>query len=183
MDHDLAKAANMKLILSVFEQLSSLKINFHKSELYSFEKAKEHELTRSFLAVVWAHSPLSTLAFPSINHKLRNQYWKAIADRPEKCLSSWQSKNLSYGVRLVLINSMLSSLPIFMMSLLEIPKGVRKRLDFYQPHFFWQLDKHKRKYRLARWGILCTQKDQSDLSIQDLETKNTCFRVNDSISC
>jgi hypothetical protein len=30
MDHDLEKARNMKLILSTFEQLSGLKINFHK---------------------------------------------------------------------------------------------------------------------------------------------------------
>jgi hypothetical protein len=31
MDHDLAKAVNIKLILAFFEQLSGLKINFHKS--------------------------------------------------------------------------------------------------------------------------------------------------------
>jgi len=34
MDHDLEKARNLKLILSAFEQLSGLKINFHKSELF-----------------------------------------------------------------------------------------------------------------------------------------------------
>ena len=34
MDHDLEQAKNMKLILSVFEQLSGLKINFHKSEIF-----------------------------------------------------------------------------------------------------------------------------------------------------
>ena len=34
MEHDLDKAANLKLILSTFEQLSGLKINFHKSELF-----------------------------------------------------------------------------------------------------------------------------------------------------
>jgi hypothetical protein len=33
MEHHLAKAVNMKLILAIFEQLSGLKINFNKSEL------------------------------------------------------------------------------------------------------------------------------------------------------
>ena len=42
MDHDLEKAKNMKLILSVFEQLSGLKINFHKSELFCFGEAQEY---------------------------------------------------------------------------------------------------------------------------------------------
>jgi hypothetical protein len=34
MDHDLDKARNMKLLLCAFEQLSGLKINFYKSELF-----------------------------------------------------------------------------------------------------------------------------------------------------
>jgi hypothetical protein len=34
MEHDLAKAINMKLILSIFEQLSGSKINFHKRKVF-----------------------------------------------------------------------------------------------------------------------------------------------------
>jgi hypothetical protein len=41
MEHDLEKAQNLKLILSAFEELSGLKINFHKSELYCFGEAKD----------------------------------------------------------------------------------------------------------------------------------------------
>jgi hypothetical protein len=41
MDHDLEKAQTLKLILSVFEQLLGLKINFHKSELFSFSEAQD----------------------------------------------------------------------------------------------------------------------------------------------
>jgi hypothetical protein len=36
MEHDLQNALNMKLILCIFEQLSGLKINFHKSEVFYF---------------------------------------------------------------------------------------------------------------------------------------------------
>ena len=43
MEHDKEKAVNMKLILCIFEQLSGLKINFHKSEIYCFGKAKDKE--------------------------------------------------------------------------------------------------------------------------------------------
>ena len=42
MDHDLEKARNMKLLLSAFEQVSGLKINFHKSELFCFGNAQDH---------------------------------------------------------------------------------------------------------------------------------------------
>ena len=36
LEHDLQQVKNLKLILFVFEKLSGLKINFHKSELFCF---------------------------------------------------------------------------------------------------------------------------------------------------
>ena len=36
MDHDIEKATNMKMILCAFEQLSGLKINFHKERNFLF---------------------------------------------------------------------------------------------------------------------------------------------------
>jgi len=42
MDHDLEKAQNMQLLLSAFEQVSRLKINFHKSELFCFRITQDH---------------------------------------------------------------------------------------------------------------------------------------------
>jgi hypothetical protein len=41
---------------------------------------------------------------------------------------------LPYVDHLVLVNSVLTSLP--MLSFLEIPKGVRRRLDYYRSRFF-----------------------------------------------
>ena len=43
MEHDMETIINMKLFLCLFEQLSNLKINFHKSELFCFGCAKEEE--------------------------------------------------------------------------------------------------------------------------------------------
>jgi hypothetical protein len=62
----------------------------------------------------------------------------------KKKLSSWKGKQLSLGGRLVLINSVLSSLPMFMMSFFRIRKGVLEKLDYYRFRFFWQCDEHKR---------------------------------------
>jgi hypothetical protein len=49
----------------------------------------------------------------------------------------------------VLINSVLSRLPMFILSFFRIPKGVLERLDYYRSRFFSQCDEHKKKYRLA----------------------------------
>ena len=41
IDHDFEQAKNLKLLLCAFEQLSGLKINFHKSEIFCYGAAKE----------------------------------------------------------------------------------------------------------------------------------------------
>jgi hypothetical protein len=41
LDDDLEKARGLRLVMSAFEKLSGLKINFHKSELFCFGETKE----------------------------------------------------------------------------------------------------------------------------------------------
>jgi hypothetical protein len=79
--------------------------------------------------------PFKYLRIPIIFHKIKEGEWKPIEDRFEIKLGSWIGKLLSYGDRLILINSVLTSLPMFILSFLEIPVGVRKRLDFYRSRF------------------------------------------------
>jgi hypothetical protein len=64
---------------------------------------------------------------------------------------------------------------MFMMSFFRIPKGVLERLDYYRSRFFWQCAEHKKKYRLARWGILKKPKDIGGLGIVDLDIQNKCL--------
>jgi hypothetical protein len=60
---------------------------------------------------------------------------------------------------------------MFMLSFYEVPRGVLQKLDFYRSRFFWQGDDHK-KYRLAKWKVICRPKDQGVL---DLEIQNRCI--------
>ncbi len=43
MENDIDEANNLKMVLGAYEKLSGLKINFHKSEMFCFGKAKERE--------------------------------------------------------------------------------------------------------------------------------------------
>jgi hypothetical protein len=175
LEHDIEKALNMKLILCIFEQLSWLKINFHKSKVFCFGKAKDtQEDYRNLFGCELGSFPVRYLGIPIHFRKLRNGEWKPVEDRFERKLASWMGKLLSYGDRLVLINSVLTSLPMFMLSFFEIPIGVRKRLDF-RSRFFWRSDGHKKKYRLSRWNIICRPKDQGGLGVEVLEIKNKCL--------
>jgi hypothetical protein len=136
MEHNLEKAVNMKLILCIFEQLSGLKINFHKSEIFCFGKAEDEvDQYKSIFGCEAGSLPFKYLGIPIHYRRLLNKEWNPVADRFEKKLGCWEGKLLSYGDRIILINWVLTSLPMFMLSFLEIPKGVLKRLDFYRSSF------------------------------------------------
>jgi len=137
MEDDLDEAKNLKLVLIAFEKLSGLKINFHKSELFCFGAANNHGLEyKGIFGCVEGSFPFRYLGIPMHYRKLSNKHWCSIEERFQRKLSSWKGKLLSSGGRLVLINSVLSSLPMFMMSFFAVPKGVRKRLDYYRSRFF-----------------------------------------------
>jgi hypothetical protein len=80
--------------------------------------------------------PFRNLGIPMNHRKLGNRDWKAVEESFQKKLSRWKGKLLSYDGRLVLINSVLSSLAMYMMSFFEVPKGILKKLDFYRSNFF-----------------------------------------------
>jgi hypothetical protein len=73
---------------------------------------------------------------------------------------------------LVLINSVLTNLVLYMISFFQLPKGVLHRLDYFRSRFFWQGDSEKKKYRLTKWSVVCRPKDQGGLGVHDLEVKN-----------
>lgn len=114
-----------------------LKINFHKSELFCFGRAKEVE--REYVTLFGCGSgryPFRYLGIPMHHKKLSNKDWLTIEERIQKKLSSWKGKHLSVGGRLVLINSVLSSLAMFIVSFFEVPKCIIEKLDYYMSRFF-----------------------------------------------
>jgi hypothetical protein len=167
MDHNFDQARNMKLIWMAFEKLAGLKINFHKSEIFCFSEAKDHELqyTNNYLDVKKGSYPFRYLGIPMHYRKMNNKNGKLANVHVVKC---WKGKYLSGGI-LVLINSVLTSLLMFVLSFFEVPKGVLKKIDYFRSRFFCNMIVKRKKYRLTKWNIMCHPKDQGGLGIQNIE--------------
>jgi hypothetical protein len=72
MEHDIEKAKNLKLILSAFEQLSGLKTNFHKSDLFCFGEAQDQ------VALYADLFGCGYLEIPIHYRRLTNAEWKLV---------------------------------------------------------------------------------------------------------
>lgn len=117
IEDDIKQAKNLKILLCVFEKLSDLKINFHKSELFCLGKAKARASDyMQIFGCKEGNFPFKYLGIPMNPNRIASKDWGHNEERIQKKLGSWKGKLLSAGGRLVLLNSILSSLPLFMLS-------------------------------------------------------------------
>ncbi|KAH1033484.1 hypothetical protein J1N35_045658 [Gossypium stocksii] len=61
--------------------------------------------------------------------------WKEIIDRAARKLSGWKFHSLSWAGHVVLINAMLSSLPIYFMSIFQALTAVINKIVKYDSYF------------------------------------------------
>lgn len=76
------------------------------------------------------------------------------------------------GGRLTLTRTSLSSIPGHMLSLLCLPKGVDKRLDFFRARVLWQQKDDVRKFHLVIRLDVCQARYQGGLGVTNLDIKN-----------
>lgn len=83
---------------------------------------------------------------------------------------------LSLGGRLTLLNSVLSAIPIFWMSIYKLPSWVVKSIDKIRRDFLWSgSDIQQSKIRLVRWSRLCRSREQGGWGILSLNSFNNAF--------
>jgi hypothetical protein len=89
-----------------------------------------------------------------------------------KRVAGWKKVYLSKGGRLTLINSTLSSLPTYFLSLFPIPVGVANRLEKLQRDFLWGGVGDEFKFHLVNWCMICSSKASGGLGVRNLVTFN-----------
>ena len=82
--------------------------------------------------------PIKYLGVPVAGSRLHVADWMPICEKLLKRLDGWKGSSLSLGGRLVLINSCLSNLPIYAMSMYGLPESTLSKMDSVRKRFFWQ---------------------------------------------
>lgn len=76
----------------------------------------------------------------------------------KKRLSSWSSRHLSVGGRVTLINSVLSSMPLYFLSFYKAPKKVVREFVKIQQNFLWGGSSDNKKINWVSWEKICLPK-------------------------
>ncbi|GKU88289.1 hypothetical protein SLEP1_g2571 [Rubroshorea leprosula] len=161
-----------KCIMRAFELVSGLKVNYGKSSLIGINVDNLWEKEMTWLLNCKSGSlPCKYLGIPLGADPRRIVTWKPLIDLFKRKLSTWKGRYLSLGGRITLINSVLSSLPVFLMSFYLIPKTVIRELDKIRRRFLWGGAEERNKVAWVAWENICCNKLEGGLGIKNL----SCF--------
>jgi hypothetical protein len=128
----------MRAVLFLFEALSGLKVNFSKSQLVGVNvPASWLSEAAMVLNCKVGSIPFVYLGLPIGGNARRLVFWEPLLSRLKSRLSSWNSKHLSLGGRLVLLKFVLSSLPVYALSFFKAPSGIISSIESILNCFFW----------------------------------------------
>ncbi|XP_039134368.1 uncharacterized protein LOC120271757 [Dioscorea cayenensis subsp. rotundata] len=129
----------IKLILFIYKDISGLAINLHKTCLFSTGFGSlPSQSSLGTLNCAASTLPITYLGVPIAGRRPRYQDWEVLIHKVKDRLTSWKANYLSLGGRLILINSVLSALPTYWMSIFRLPKWVVKRIDGLRRDFLWK---------------------------------------------
>jgi hypothetical protein len=112
------------------------------------------------------------LGLPVGANPRKERTWKPLLDSLAKRLNNWQFRYVSLGGRVILLNSVLNSIPIFYLSFMKMPANIWKQIVKLQRQFLWGGTNRVRKIPWVSWTNVCKSKANGGLGIRDLRAVN-----------
>jgi hypothetical protein len=121
--------------------------------------------------------PFTYLGLPMGTIRPRIKHFKPIMNRMERQLTSISSL-LAHVGRLQLVNSVLSSSPIYTMCSVAIPRTVHEYFNRIRRHCMWKSsDFHSRSKPIVAWKKYTKPKRKGGMCIINLGTQNQSFLI------
>lgn len=167
---------NVRLILSCYEAMSGMKINFEKSEIFTVGLSEpDQKLAAATLGCKIGVFPMKYLGMPVSINKISKLQLSYVSTKTEKRLGTWRCDYLSSGGKSTLIDACLSSVPMYTMGVYQLYEGNFQMLDSIRSRFFWQGTGKKRKYHMVKWEALNRPKEFGGLGFMDVRVMNVCL--------
>ncbi|XP_062100443.1 uncharacterized protein LOC133806345 [Humulus lupulus] len=158
----------LKDSLKKFSEATGLSINSKQSQVYFGGVAAEvrTEILQG-LNLSAGSFPLHYLGVPLRPTKWKHTDCELIIQKMRVKLFSWSSKHLSYAGHLLLIQTVLSGLRNYWMSIFTLPQSIIKEVEKLCRQFLWGASGTRCKFHLASWNQVCLPKVYGGLGLRD----------------
>ncbi|CAJ2632329.1 unnamed protein product [Trifolium pratense] len=168
-----ANVRALRAVLVLFETMSGLKVNFNKSMLVGVNIPESWLCeAASILCCKVGKIPFLYLGLQIGGDPRRLVFWEPMLNRLKTRLSGWKSRFLSFGGRLVLLKSVLTSLPVYALSFFKAPSSIISSIESLFIKFFWGGCEDSRKISWVSWKSVCLRKEYGGLGVRQLREFN-----------
>lgn len=155
MDADVESSNKVITLLWWFEAALGLHVNLAKTRLFKINEVSCWDQLLLDWVCEEGSLPDKYLGLPLASKFKHRAVWQDIIEKFKSYLAQWKRRYLTKAGGLVLIKSTLSTLPIFMLSLLVLPASVEEELERIMTNFLWGSAEEKKKYHLLDWEKVC----------------------------
>ena len=174
IDSDPKSIRGLKRVLSCFELISGLKINYDKSNIYGFHE--DHRVISDWSSILGCKigtGPFKYLGTTIGLSPRRLNFWTPLIHKIRNQLLSWNSADLLVAGKLVLLKASLDSIPTYWLALYEIPKAILNLIEKTRRDFLWGSESGgKRKMHLIAWEKICHPRNAGGLGVRSIKAKN-----------
>jgi len=166
-------------ILAAFGSASGLITNNAKSTVYPIrcDGLDLQHVMEAFQCAVGSF-PCKYLGLPLHVWAIRRVDIQPLIDKMGGKLAAWKGRLLNKAGRLRLVNSVLSSLPTYFLTVLKLPKWAIKKLDRIRRSFLWKgAAEANGGHCLVQWSKTLTPKMFGGLGILDLDLFSRALRL------
>ncbi|RVW65401.1 Isoamylase 3, chloroplastic [Vitis vinifera] len=119
--------------------------------------------------------PILYLGLPLGGNPKACGFWDPVIERISSRLDGWQKTYLSFGGRITLIQSCLTHMPCYFLSLFKIPASVAAKIERLQRDFLWLGIGEVKRDHLVRWDVVCKPKAIGGLGFGNISWRNLAF--------
>ncbi|XP_060211780.1 uncharacterized protein LOC132639344 [Lycium barbarum] len=157
-------------VLSEYEKISGQLLNREKSFFYMHQKSamqlcQEVEQIAGFTRGMF---PFKYLGCPIFHSRKRKVYYNDLIKRVKDRLQNWKGRLLSFGGKSVLINSVLQSMPMYLLSAMEPTKYTVNELHKIFARFYWSNKEEGKSRHWSAWLKVCVPKQEGGLGFRSI---------------
>ncbi|KAK9063215.1 hypothetical protein SSX86_017085 [Deinandra increscens subsp. villosa] len=105
----------------------------------------------------------------------RIKSWDSVVDTIRNRLASWKVRHLSIGGRLILLKSVLESLPVYYLSLYKAPIAVLDSMETIMRRFLWAGPSLENKISWVAWDTVTTPMSKGGLGLSKIQEVNNAL--------
>ncbi|GKE17413.1 RNA-directed DNA polymerase, eukaryota, partial [Tanacetum coccineum] len=170
---DKANVITIVNMLKCFYLASGLKINIQKSKIMGIGISQEKvDVAANVIGCNTFSSPFNYLGVKVGSSSSRSNFWDEVIAKLSSRLSKWKIKMLSIGGRFILNKVVLSSLPIYLMSIYKTPVGVLRKMESIRRRLFNGADINENKMSIIGWEKITVSRKKGGLGISSFFAQN-----------